>query len=156
MRRMTAALSVIATLGAPLPAGAQTDVPNAAPLEACVAAAGASRAALEACKSVIAEPCIETPGGETTAGLVQCYGAEANGWRALLEGAVARAMNDAARRDLLTQSQQAWTDWREHECRYQASFYAGGTLARVVAAHCVAELTADRAIAFIYAERIEP
>ncbi len=147
-------MAALAAAWVSLPAAAQTSAPSSAPLEACIGAAGASLAALQGCKGVVAEPCIEAPGGETTAGMVQCFGAEAEGWGALLEGAIARAQSDVQRAPLLNVSQMAWATWRDAECQYQASIYAGGSLARVVAASCVADLTADRAVALIHAERI--
>lgn len=122
-------------------------------LETCLGVAGDSRVALARCKGVIAEPCIEAPGGETTAGMVQCYGAEAEAWSVQLAAAVARARADAARAPYLAQAEDAWRAWAQAECRYQASLYQGGSLARVLSASCTADLTAERAIAFLAAER---
>jgi len=146
--------TAFAWLCTPLPASAQADA--AAPaLDACVAAAGASRVALEGCKGAVAEPCIETEGGETTAGMYRCYDAEMRAWTSVLDAAVARAQADDTRAPLLLQAQETWRAWRQAECRYQASLYAGGSLERVLAMSCLADLTADRAIALIYAERTE-
>lgn len=141
-------------LSAPLPAAAQASNPNAA-LDACVAAAGASRAALEGCKGVVAEPCVEQPGGDTTGGMRRCYSEEALAWTAVLDGALARAMENTQRATSLGASQEAWRIWRDAECRYQASMYEGGSLAGVIANSCNADLTADRAIALLYAERTQ-
>ena len=141
----------LALWGAP-PAFAQSEAPSVS-LDSCVAAAGVSRVRLDACKGAIAEPCIETPGGETTAGLMRCYVAETEACAVQLDAAFARAQADDARAPFLAQSQEAWAVWRQAECRYQASLYEGGSLARVLAANCSAAITADRAIALIYAER---
>lgn len=154
MRRVTALVFLMACLGAPAPAAAQASNPNPG-LDACVAAAGASRAALEGCKGVVAEPCIEQPGGDTTGGMIRCYSAEALAWTAVLDAALAQARENEPRAAALGASQEAWRLWREAECRYQASMYEGGTLAGVIANSCNADLTADRAIALIYAARTE-
>ena len=134
------------------PARAQSEVIDVS-IEACVDAAGASIVALQGCKGRVSEPCLEQPGGETTAGARLCFLAEESSWTAQLQAALARAQADASRADFLRQSQDAWNAWRQAECRYQASLYEGGSLARVLGASCAAELTADRAIALIYAER---
>jgi uncharacterized protein YecT (DUF1311 family) len=141
-------------LSAPSPATAQASAPNAA-LEACLSAAGASLAALEGCKGAVSEPCMEAPGGDSTGGMRQCLGAEARAWTAVLDGALANASEDEARASALGQAQDAWRVWRDAECRYQGSIYAGGSLESVVAGSCFADLTADRAIALIYAERTQ-
>jgi uncharacterized protein YecT (DUF1311 family) len=155
MRRVAiAVLLAFACLASPRPASAQTSS-AANSVATCVTAAGASRAALDACKGVLLEPCIEMPGGETTGGMVGCYDGETRAWTALLDAAVARAQASEARASFFAQSQDSWRAWRQVECRYQASYYEGGSLARVLAASCFADLTADRAIALIYAERTE-
>lgn len=153
MRRVGIVLAMVfACFGMSAPAAAQTSTSDAA-LEACVAAAGASRAALEGCKSAVSEPCIETPGGETTAGMVRCFDAEARAWTSVMDAALQRASANATRTSHLTAAQQAWTAWREAECRYEASLYEGGSLARAQSSACYANLTADRAIMLLYAER---
>ncbi|HYD74313.1 MAG TPA: lysozyme inhibitor LprI family protein [Candidatus Binatia bacterium] len=152
MRRviLSMALGVI-PFGAPS-AHAQTEAPSVS-IESCIAAAGASNVALQACKGRVSEPCLERPGGETTAGAGMCFVAEEAAWTAQLNAALARAQTDTTRASFLARSQEAWRAWREAECRYQASLYEGGSLSRVIAANCVADLTADRAIALLYAER---
>lgn len=84
-----------------------------------------------------------------------CWQGEVAVWRSQLSAALDRARDGAtpARAEALAQSQERWTAWLEAECRYRALMYEGGSLARVIAAHCVADLTADRAIAFLYEER---
>lgn len=134
------------------PAHAQSQTGGQA-LETCLAAAGASMVALQACKGALSEPCLDQPGSETTVGSVQCLLAEERGWSAQLDAALARGRANAPRAQFLQRSQEAWTAWREAECRYQASLYEGGSLARVLTASCRADLTADRAIALLYAER---
>lgn len=122
---------------------------------ACVERAGASLFGLQKCKGAQAGPCTETDQGSTTAGSMMCWQAEGAAWRGLMEQAIERARTGAssARAQALAASQDRWLAWRAAECQYQALIYEGGSLARVIGAYCVADLTADRAIAFIHAER---
>jgi uncharacterized protein YecT (DUF1311 family) len=76
-------------------------------------------------------------------------------WTAELESALARATEDEARRPWLGPAQDAWSAWRDAECAYRASLALGGSMARVLSAACLADLTAARAIDFIHAERSE-
>lgn len=155
MRRWLAGILFAgACLSAPTPALAQASAPDAS-LETCLSAAGASLAALGGCKGTVSEPCMEAAGGDSTGGMRQCLGAEARAWTAVLDGAVARAREDEARAAALGQAEEAWRLWRDAECRYQGSIYAGGSLESVVAGDCYASLTADRAIALLYAERTQ-
>jgi uncharacterized protein YecT (DUF1311 family) len=153
MRRVL--LAALMALACADPASAQRAEPSAVDLASCVAAAGGSRVALEACVGVIFDPCIETDGGETTIGMAQCYRAEGVAWTAELESALARATEDEARRPWLGPAQDAWSAWRDAECAYRASLALGGSMARVLSAACLADLTAARAIDFIHAERSE-
>jgi len=132
---------------------AMAEEAGVAPLEACIAAAGESPLALEACRGVILDPCIKTEGGETTYGMVQCYGAESAAWAVQMNAALERARADEARRAWLEPAQQAWSAWRDAECAYRASRFLGGSMARVLAAACIADLTATRAIDLIRSER---
>ena len=154
MRRVGLALVfAFAFQTAPTTAAAQDSGDWDGALEACVVSAGPSRASLADCKGSLAIGCVEGAGGDTTAGMVRCYNGEAHAWATLLDAALERARVDESRVAMLAQSQEAWEAWRQAECRYQASHYEGGSLARVLAASCIADLTADRAIALIYAER---
>lgn len=124
-------------------------------IAACVERAGAQLSQLQKCKGAEAGLCSQTDAGSTTAGSMLCWQGEGAVWRGLMERAIERARAGAspARAQALAHSQERWLAWRESECRYQALYFEGGSLARVLAAHCVADLTADRAIAFLYAER---
>lgn len=156
MRRAVMILALAcAPVAAPGVVYAQTQQAEA-PLETCVAAAGASKVALEACRGRVSEPCLEQPGGDSTSGSVRCFDAETRAWTALLDAALARAGQDATRAAYLSSAQDAWVAWQQAECRYEASLYEGGTLARVVSSSCYADAAADRAIALIYAERTQP
>lgn len=154
MRGMLAALAMaFAAFAGLTPAHAQQQ--QADGLTACLERAGPSHMKMQACKGRLAGPCSETDSGSTTGGAMLCWQAEAAAWRSELDAALARARDGAslARGEALALSQERWTAWRDAECRYRALIYEGGSLARVVAAQCVADVTADRAIAFLYEER---
>ncbi len=141
--------------GAPQLASAQPGASTATALEACVTAATAL-AALEQCKGVTADLCLEQDGAESTAGMIACFGAEGDAWEALLDGAYARrATDDPERRALLGQARSSWEAWRQAQCAYDASEYSGGSFARAAAVNCWRVITADQAIALIWAERTE-
>jgi uncharacterized protein YecT (DUF1311 family) len=152
MRRTLAILALIAASSSPVaPQLAAAQQP--ASVAACVAAAN-THDALWRCKGVVAGPCIDTPGGETTAGMVQCNMREAEEWQALIAVEIYRLnAEDASRSDELDSANDAWAAWGVAECEYQASAYEGGSLARVVSAACFADITADRVIALTWARR---
>ena len=152
MRRMLAILALIAASCSPV-APQQAEAQAQPSIEACVTAA-ATHEALWQCKSVVASPCLDTPGGETTYGMIDCNTAEAEQWQALLDAEIARLnADDPDRSAALTTSADAWSAWRQAECAYQASEYEGGSLAGVMSAVCHSDITADRAIALIWAQR---
>jgi len=127
--------------------------------EACLARHGWSEAA-EDCAGLAAERCMDdTPGGQTTAGMVQCLDAEARWW----EGRLARALSARAEADrrtdaemralgsavapLLPALQATDAAWRAHRaalCAYEAAQWMGGTGAGPAALACHIDETARR------------
>lgn len=154
---MLAACALASTVFASLtPAHAQQQPPSQERgVDACLERAGSSLMKMQACKGQFVDPCMDNDAASTTAGAVMCWQAEAALWRAQMERAFIRARDGASpvRAGALATSQERWSAWRDAECEYRALVYEGGSLARVVRAQCVADLTADRAIAFLYAER---
>ncbi|WP_232844953.1 lysozyme inhibitor LprI family protein [Paracoccus onubensis] len=55
-----------------------------------------------------------------------------------------RLNDDADRRELLAQAERAWITFRDAECSFSASAAAGGTVAPMVQAMCLDELTQQR------------
>jgi uncharacterized protein YecT (DUF1311 family) len=163
MRRTLFALALIAASCSPAPPEA-TEGPQPAvqqpsavqqhtSVEACVAAA-TTHEHLWQCKGVVAMSCVDTPEGQTTAGMIECQSREAQAWQALLDAQLARLQaDDPARNEPLAAANAAWRAWRDAECGYQASEAEGGSLASVIAAGCEADVTADRVIALTWAER---
>ena len=153
MRFPGARLALAAVFGAglwPQPASANSDRPyDVALIPACVAAAGASRPAVEACKGAGAGPCPASDDG--VIGLVLCWDAEASSWRDVLDRAYAqRRAAEPQRRRSLGRAQAAWARWRDVECAYRGDEEDGGSGAQVDQARCIADMTADRAIDLLH------
>lgn len=152
MRRTLMVIALMAAAcaqSAPQSAEAQQQ----ASVAACVDAA-TTHDALWQCKGVVATPCLNAPENESTVGMIDCANREGEQWQALLDAEIAFLdADDASRSASLASATAAWANWRQAECAYQASENEGGSLARVTAAACGADLTADRAIALIWAHR---
>jgi len=148
MRRWMATLALIAAACTAQPsktAQAQQSPPGA-DVGACLAVAH-TREAMTQCKSAMAQACMREPGGDSTPGMVQCFGAESQAWDAQLDATLQRLESEEpTRNEYLSRANEAWLVWREAECRYRASENEGGSLARVTSAACMSELTADRVI----------
>jgi len=86
--------------------------------------------------------------GDTTAGLVICASREEEAWQALLVQSTdtLRQSETANQRRLLDDALAQGTEWARARCAYEASLYEGGSLARVLAAECLRNTTAERAI----------
>lgn len=53
-------------------------------------------------------------------------------------------ITDGEQKLLLTESQQAWIKFRNADCAFERSFYAGGTLSTTVYLTCLEKLTRQR------------
>lgn len=148
MRRWMAVLSLVAAscAGPPSQTAQSEQATSAANVAACIAAAH-TREAMIQCKGDVAQICMREPGGETTAGMVQCFQAENAAWDAQLDATLQRLESaEPTRNEYLSRANEAWLVWREAECRYRALESGGGSSASVAAAACASELTADRVI----------
>ena len=87
---------------------------------------------------------------DSQAGLNQCAGDAYKKADAALNAAykqvMARLKDSEATAKSLVAAQRAWIAYRDRSCAAQGELAAeGGTLSRIIAADCVARLTADRA-----------
>lgn len=145
MRRLLCALAMLWTPAAP----ALADVVeiDLGPVLECVEAAGDDSIGLRSCQGEVARACMTEEGGETTHGMVMCYGAEAEAWTRIMDNALARlSESNTGLAPSLQVTQDAWLVYRESECSYRVERWGLGSGARVALASCVAQLTADRAI----------
>ncbi len=58
--------------------------------------------------------------------------------------------NDPKKKTLLIQAQRRWIDFRDAECRFNASPAAGGTVQPMVSSLCLADITAKRSTELDY------
>jgi uncharacterized protein YecT (DUF1311 family) len=93
------------------------------------------------------DKCLESPDGQSTAGMIDCADAELKIQDAALNAAYRKAMKDltAEQKPKLQAAQRAWVAFRDAECAsYQNE--AWGTLSRINAAGCVLHMTVMRTI----------
>jgi uncharacterized protein YecT (DUF1311 family) len=86
------------------------------------------------------------PKGRTQLDMNNCAAAElAHADRALNETyqAVLRLL-DPERVELLREAQRAWIRWRDAECEFEASEFAGGSMEPMIQALCLAHVTKER------------
>ncbi len=133
-------------------------------IDACLASAAAASAALAEdpskeidapirdaadCVGGAAAVCLGYASNQSTAGMVGCVASEAGVW----EGVMTAAFSDAIEklqsddaRNALRAAQDAWAEYRNATCAIWDHVFEGGTMARPIAANCVMEKTAARAI----------
>lgn len=154
MRQLFFALAfVLAACATPHASASDALEPDYKPLlESCLNAA-ADDEAFSACRGAASRPCIDDDGG-TTSGVIFCYYQELEVWTGRMDSAV-RFLNerfpDSA--ETIADAQHSWTAFRESECRYQIQMWGEGSGARVAYMHCMAEMTADRALTLMERQR---
>lgn len=101
----------------------------------------------EACIGIIADPCLETPEGQSTHGMVACIGAETEVWDGMLNADYARLMEmlDPAQQAALREAQRAWIASRDLDCA-MPHVIVDGTMAQPWGASCLMDATARRVL----------
>jgi uncharacterized protein YecT (DUF1311 family) len=114
-------------------------------IDSCIAERGDAAAS---CIGVIAQPCQERPGGETTVGIVACLQQETAAWDALLNRYYTELRKTKAEpaRTTLRDAQRAWIGWRDADCRFAYEQFGGGSLRQVAGAACLRDRTAERVL----------
>jgi uncharacterized protein YecT (DUF1311 family) len=115
-------------------------------LDRCIAKTAIS--ALERCVGATSTPCQNTEGGETTLGQVACLNVERALWEQHLAAVTTDLLGDLSKPSAakLATAQKAWAAWRDAKCAFDATVYEGGSLARVVMAHCLMRETGMRTV----------
>lgn len=146
MRILLAVL--VLCFAATIPRSAMATSPPTNPIHLCLGEIGADFETARACIGQGASACIETDGGVTTIGMIQCHDQERAAWRALRDGFVdsLRRRESAAQISMLDETLAAHARWTNVRCAYGASIYEGGSMARVLAAACANRLEAELAI----------
>lgn len=131
-------------LSAPYPAAAD----DASVITACLREQSEKGKDASVCVGRVAEPCMETPDGQSTQGMVACSQREEKVWDGLLNEAYQRllkGLKPEAAEDV-RKAQRIWLTLRDADCRVPYYFYNGGTIVQVLGAGCLLDHTADRAI----------
>jgi hypothetical protein len=118
-------------------------------IETCLSAAGQDHAARRACVGAMTNACIEGDDAmASNTGMVMCAQAERARWATLREqyAATVRARESDTQDALLDALIGAQPQWAQTRCAYAASYYEGGSLARVLGAACMRDAEADLAL----------
>lgn len=113
------------------------------------------------CIGVAASACMEQPGGESTAGMVDCTGQEYDFWDGMLndsyQALMARGEDwdpstipggsaEIAPNMLVTKMQRDWIAYRNSSCMWQSRPWDGGTIVNVAHAGCMLDQVAAQAL----------
>lgn len=145
------AVALQAACATAAPANARAPVSDFGRLNVCLAENAAPDGEPRTCIGAITRLCGEEmgeAGASSTGGLVSCADRERSAWAGILEDSAStlRARESATQIAALDRALTAGEQWAEARCAYDASFYEGGSLARVLAAQCARDTTAQRAI----------
>ena len=165
--RALAFLAMAGLLHAGLPQAAQADpVFRAGPTEACVSEQSAASPSLSGyavmdCVGRAAQDCMNTPGGDTTIGMVDCLQGELSYWDKRLNTAFASRVAAARKEDAemrkirsaaatleesLRKMQRAWIAYRDAACLYEQAQWQGGTGGGPATVACHMNETARQAL----------
>jgi uncharacterized protein YecT (DUF1311 family) len=139
-----AALLAGTVLACPLPATAD----DAGTIASCLEVERAAERDGRSCIGRISKPCIEAPGGETTAGMKMCTNREIEAWDAQLNAEYQRLLGvlEGETAEKIRGAQRAWITMRDGDCALSYTTFEGGTIAGVIACNCLLERTATRAL----------
>jgi uncharacterized protein YecT (DUF1311 family) len=145
---MRRAILIAAVALAPLPALADPAA-DAEVIERCLGPTGSMEAPDgNACIGVIAQPCQQLPGGETTVGIATCLTQERDAWDVLLNRYYKqlRQTEQEPARGTLRDAQRAWIAWRDADCRFAYEQFLGGSMRQITGAACQRDRTAERVL----------
>jgi uncharacterized protein YecT (DUF1311 family) len=116
-------------------------------IQSCIKEKSANNEA-DRCIGIIANPCLDTPDGQSTHGQSQCYQREHLVWDDILNESYRRLqkqLNEKQRRSL-REVQRTWIEARKQQCGFFSDFHEGGTIAIPAYASCFNTETARRAM----------
>lgn len=116
-------------------------------IQECIKANDSKNLGTEQCIGVVANPCLETPDGQSTAGQAGCYRREQLVWDDILNETYRRLQGsfEGKLKTGLRDVQRAWIESRKLQCQFYHDVIQG-TLSNVVGASCFNTETARRAI----------
>lgn len=141
--RLISLLSVIVLFACATPARAQDPAPAANPITACLATAPPE--GRNACIGLVGEPCMDEPQAVSTVGMIECFAREADMWRGEVTRLTARLRSQESPTQVagFNAMLDANESWMEARCAYSGLIFENGSLARVMAAACVRNTTAE-------------
>jgi uncharacterized protein YecT (DUF1311 family) len=100
------------------------------------------------CIGSVSDPCLQSPGNESTTSMVQCVDRETQIWDDLLNADYQRLLGslEGKAAESVRQAERAWIAARDADCKVPYDIYEGGTMARLDGANCVLEHTATRVL----------
>jgi uncharacterized protein YecT (DUF1311 family) len=139
-----AALLAGTVLASPLSARAD----DTGTIASCLKTERAAERAGHACVGRISKPCMQEPGGETTAGMKMCTGREVEAWDALLNAEYQRLLGvlEGETAEKIRGAQRAWITMRDGDCGLSYTAFEVGTIAGAIAGNCQLDRTATRAL----------
>ena len=116
-------------------------------IQSCIKEKNAKNEGLDGCIGIIANPCLDTPEGQSTAGQSQCYQREHAVWDDILNETYRRLQKQLSekQRRSLREVQRTWIEARKQQCGFYSDFHEGGTIAIPAYASCFNTETARRA-----------
>jgi len=116
-------------------------------IQSCIKEKTANNEA-DRCIGIIANPCLDTPDGQSTHGQSQCYQREHLVWDDILNESYRRLQKELneKQRKSLREVQRTWIEARKQQCGFYSDFHEGGTIAIPAYASCFNTETARRAI----------
>jgi uncharacterized protein YecT (DUF1311 family) len=117
-------------------------------IAACAAADHGPDKDEKVCIGLTSGPCLETPEGQSTAGMVDCIERETAEWDALLNQTYKKLLAAAPKKaaEKVRQSQRNWLAARNLDCSLDYDLIEGGTMALPMGADCTLRKTAYRVI----------
>jgi len=144
--RLLALLPVLMLFALP---AAEAQSSRTFPVESCVVSAGHDLDARRECIGKTSSACIDSnAANQTTGGMSDCVTEEGRVWQLLSTQyeATLRERESAAQIALLDAYLQQHRAWTTARCAYNASYYEGGSLARLLAASCRRDSAAELAL----------
>jgi uncharacterized protein YecT (DUF1311 family) len=126
---------------------AKPSVRDSAKVQSCIKSARGGPQREERCIGIIADPCLDRPQAQSTAGQVACADRELAVWDDILNETFRRLNNklDEEQKVKLRDMQRAWIESRDRTCAFYWDFYQG-TMAHPMRAYCANRETARRAM----------
>jgi Lysozyme inhibitor LprI len=133
------------------PASARAPASDFGRLNVCLAENALPDGDPRACIGTITRVCSEESGeaaASSTGGMVNCAWRERSAWQGIFEDSASalRVRESPSQRAALDRALAAGAQWSDARCAYDASFYEGGSLARLLAAQCTRDTMAQRTI----------